>query len=60
MYARSFSADDYKIGGTDPGCLERLFDAYGPPLVKSSKTGLLKQLVMQERSRVLQAFVMSS
>lgn len=37
--AWSFSGEDYRIGGSDPGCSDRLFKAYGPPLVANQTTG---------------------
>lgn len=37
--AWSFSGEDYRVGGSDPGCSNRLFKAYGPPLVATQMTG---------------------
>jgi hypothetical protein len=36
---RTFSGEDFRIGGSDPGCADRLFKAYGPPLVANQTTG---------------------
>lgn len=36
---RSFDGRDWNISGSDPGCVQRLWDAYGPPLVDKNVTG---------------------
>lgn len=35
----SFDAKDWSIGGSDGNCTARLFEAYGPPLVRDNVTG---------------------
>lgn len=36
---RSFTGEDYKIKGEEAGCADRLFNAYGPPLVQQRARG---------------------
>jgi hypothetical protein len=41
---RQFAGGDHKLGGADSGCSDRLFKAYGQPLVAQRAAGMFAGL----------------